>query len=147
MTPGLKAGNVVDGRRVTAAMRSALDSGGGRGADADRDVTVIVPDAAVRVLLLDFDALPSKVAEALPVVRFRLKKLLPFDADDAVVSYQVMSSAKGWCGCWRWRFRARCWRSMRVVVSAAGFEPGAVLPSTLAALAGLGVGASGWRIA
>ena len=39
--------------------------------------------------------LPSKVAEALPVVRFRLKKLLPFDADDAMVSYQVMSSDEG----------------------------------------------------
>ncbi len=47
------------------------------------------------MLLLDFDALPSKVAEALPVVRFRLKKLLPFEVEDAVVSYQVMSSTKG----------------------------------------------------
>ncbi len=28
--------------------------------DRTRDVTLIVPDAAVRVLLLDFDALPSK---------------------------------------------------------------------------------------
>ena len=59
-----------------------------------RDVTLVVPDAAVRVLLLDFDELPAKAAEALPVVRFRLKKLLPFDADDAAVSYQVMSTAR-----------------------------------------------------
>ncbi len=29
------------------------------------------------------------------MVRFRLKKLLPFEVEDAVVSYQVMSSAKG----------------------------------------------------
>ena len=61
----------------------------------ERQTSVVVPDAAVRVLLLDFDSLPAKAAEALPVVRFRLKKLLPFDADDAVVSYQVMSSEKG----------------------------------------------------
>ena len=50
--------------------------------------------SAVRVLLLDFDELPAKAAEALPVVRFRLKKLLPFDADDAAVSYQVMATSK-----------------------------------------------------
>ena len=67
---------------------------GGSGGSGLRDVTVVVPDAAVRVLLLDFDQLPAKAAEALPVVRFRLKKLLPFDADDAMVSYQVMSSEK-----------------------------------------------------
>jgi type IV pilus assembly protein PilM len=42
-----------------------------------REVTLIVPDAAVRVLLLEFDELPAKPAEALPIVRFRLKKLLP----------------------------------------------------------------------
>ena len=55
----------------------------------------MVPDSTVRVLLLDFDSLPSKAAEALPVVRFRLKKLLPFDADDAAVSYQIMSGKSG----------------------------------------------------
>ena len=94
---------------LVAAVRKALEQVSLRG----REVTLVVPDAAVRVLLLDFDALPAKPAEALPVVRFRLKKLLPFDADDAAVSYQVMASSKGWCRCWRWRCRARCWRSMR----------------------------------
>ena len=102
---------------MAAAVRRALDAVAGTGRERSRDVTLVVPDAAVRVLLLDFDQLPSKAVEALPVVRFRLKKLLPFDADDAMVSYQVMSSEKdsmkvlavamprevleeyeGWCG-------------------------------------------------
>ena len=39
----------------------------------------IVPDAAVRVMLVEFDTLPSDHEEALGVVRFRLKKSLPFD--------------------------------------------------------------------
>ena len=96
VAPGLKAGNVADTGAVTAAVRRALDGGcGRRGGSGSRDVTLVVPDSAVRVLLLDFDQLPAKAAEALPVVRFRLKKLLPFDADDAMVSYQVMSSDEG----------------------------------------------------
>ena len=92
VVPGLRSGNVLDRAGVSGAIRRVLDSVGA--GERSRDVTLVVPDAAVRVLLLDFDQLPSKMTEALPVVRFRLKKLLPFDAEDAVVSYQVMSSGK-----------------------------------------------------
>jgi type IV pilus assembly protein PilM len=95
VTPGLKAGNFTRRGDVVAAVRSTLDSVSSAGRERGRDVTVVVPDASVRVLLLDFDELPTKSVEALPIIRFRLKKLLPFDADGAAVSYQVMASAKG----------------------------------------------------
>ena len=55
------------------------------------------------------------------MVRFRLKKLLPFDADDAMVSYQVMSSEKGWCRCWRWRCRSEVLEEYEGVVREAGY--------------------------
>ncbi len=102
-----------------------------------RDVTVIVPDAAVRVLFVDFDQLPSKAAEALPVVRFRLKKLLPFDADEAMVSYQVMSTEKDSVKLLAVAMPKAVLEEYEAAVLAAGYLPGAVLPSTLAALAGL----------
>ena len=136
IVPGLKPGNIVDRPGVTAAIRKALD-GVGKGSERGRDITVIVPDAAVRVLLLDFDELPGKAAEALPVVRFRLKKLLPFDADDAVVSYEVMATAKGMVQVLAVAMPKEVVDEYESVVSAAGYVPGAVLPSTLAALAGL----------
>lgn len=137
--PGLKLGNIVDRAGVVAAVRSALDDVAGKGSDrgAGRNVTVIVPDAAVRVLLLDFDQLPSKAAEALPVVRFRLKKLLPFDADAASVSYQVMASERGAVRVMAVAMPKDVLAEYEDVVTAAGYLPGAVLPSTLAALAGL----------
>src|ERR1700679_3379189 len=75
VTPGLKAGNFADKAAVTAAVRMALDGVAANVRERSRDVTIVVPDAAVRVLLLEFEELPSKVVEALPVVRFRLKKL------------------------------------------------------------------------
>ena len=67
----MKIGNIADRVTVVAAVRKVLDQVAGRGAERSvgRDVTVIVPDAAVRVLLLDFDSLPSNAAEALRVVR------------------------------------------------------------------------------
>ena len=89
LAPGLKAGNVVDRVAVSAAIRKALEDVGVRSNARGSDLTVVIPDAAVRVLLLDFDVLPNKLSEALPIVRFRLKKMLPFDADDAMLTYQV----------------------------------------------------------
>jgi type IV pilus assembly protein PilM len=135
LVPGLKTGNVVDRGAAVAAVRKALD--GVVGPARGRDVTVVIPDAAVRVLLLEFDELPSKAIEALPVVRFRLKKLLPFDVDEAVVSYQVMASAKGSVQVVAVAVPKSVLDEYEGLVTAAGYLPGAVLPSTLAALAGL----------
>jgi type IV pilus assembly protein PilM len=137
IVPGLKAGNIVDKTAVVAAVRRALDAVAGTGRERSRDVTIVVPDSAVRVLFVDFDQLPSKTAEALPVVRFRLKKLLPFDAEDAMVSYQVMSSEKGSIKLLAVAMPKIVLEEYEAVVLAAGYLPGAVLPSTLAALAGL----------
>jgi type IV pilus assembly protein PilM len=139
VSPGLKAGNIADRAAVVAAIQAALDEVVGKSSDrgAGRDVTLIVPDAAVRVLLLDFDQLPSKVAEALPVVRFRLKKLLPFDADTAAVSYQVMTNDRGSVRVLAIAMPKDVLEEYEAAVTAAGYQPGAVLPSTLATLAGL----------
>jgi type IV pilus assembly protein PilM len=137
VAPGLKPGNIVDKPALVAAARKALDGLAERGGGRLRDVTVIVPDSAARVLFLDFDQLPSKMAEALPVVRFRLKKLLPFDADDAVVSYQTMASEKGLVKLLVVAMPKAVLEEYEGVALAAGYLPGAVLPSTLAALGGI----------
>ena len=133
IAPQLKAGNVLDRTKALAAVKKALDAV----ALKERETTLVVPDASVRVLLLDFDQLPTKSAEALAVVRFRLKKLLPFDTDDAVISYQVMSSSKSGVSVLAVAIPSEVLAEYESLVRDAGFEPGAVLPSTLAACAGL----------
>ena len=117
-----------------AAVRKALEAV----ALKEKQTTVVLPDAAVRVLLLEFDQLPTKTAEALAVVRFRLKKLLPFDADEAIVSYQVMEQKRDLVKVLAVAVPKDVLAEYEGMVRAAGFEPGAVLPSTLAACAGLG---------
>jgi type IV pilus assembly protein PilM len=129
-------GGAAGRKALVAAVRTALEQVSQRG----REVTLVVPDAAARVLLLDFDELPAKVAEALPVVRFRLKKLLPFDADGAAVSYQVMATTRAGMQVLAVAMPAEVLAEYESVVREAGFEPGAILPSTLAALAGLSEG-------
>lgn len=145
--PNHKPGNLADRVAVIAAIRRALESidiRGGRGAirsnSRGADLTLIIPDAAVRVLLLDFDALPTKLTEALPIVRFRLKKLLPFDADDAMISFQIMSSTRNNVRVLAVAIPRDVLREYETAVREAGYEPGSVLPSTLAALASITAG-------
>jgi len=133
IVPALKPGNIVARAVAVAAVKKALEAV----ALKERVTTLVVPDAAVRVLLLDFDTLPPKVSEALPVVRFRLKKLLPFDADEAVISYQVMSSDRSGVRVLAVAIPRDVLLEYESVVREAGFEPGAVLPSTLSACSGM----------
>src|SRR5580765_4273658 len=129
VVPDLSESNLRQRSSVVNALRQALESLGGR----SRDVVAVLPDAAVRVVLLDFETLPPKREEAEGVVRFRLKKSLPFDVDKAKVSYHVQPSNIG----------------VRVIAAVAllnviedyeaafrqaGYEPGVVMPSMLAAL-------------
>jgi type IV pilus assembly protein PilM len=137
VVPGLKPGNVTDRVAVAAAVRKTLESVGMKPNSRDADITLVIPDAAVRVLLLDFDSLPTKLTEALPLVRFRLKKMLPFDADDAMVTFQVMSTNKSVVRVLAVAIPRDVLSEYETAAREAGYEPGAVVPSTLAALAAM----------
>jgi type IV pilus assembly protein PilM len=137
IVPSLKPGNIVDRVAVVAAVRRALEQIGERTSTrgSSSSVTLVIPDAAVRVLLLDFEALPARLTEALPLVRFRLKKLLPFDSDEAMVTFQAMSTSKSVVRVLAVAIPRDVLSEYETAVREAGFEPGAVLPSTLASLA------------
>src|SRR5258708_12968941 len=85
VVPDLVENNLRQREAVRAGIQATLGSVGGR----SHDVIAIVPDAAVRVVLVEFDTLPSDAEEATGVVRFRLKKSLPFDVEKAKVSYHA----------------------------------------------------------
>src|SRR5208337_1733418 len=91
VVPDLVETNLRQSDAVTSAVEAALGSVAGR----SHDVIAVVPDAAVRVVLLEFDSLPSDAEEAAGVVRFRLKKSLPFDVDKARVSYHAQKTDDG----------------------------------------------------
>ncbi len=130
LIPGIAEPNIHDAEAVSHAIHSALSHVSPR----THAITVVLPDTAVRVFMLDFDSLPSNAAEALPVLRFRLRKMVPFDIEHAGVSYQVLSQDKN-----EWKVLAAVLpgpilAEYEAAVHSAGYEPGAVLPSSLAAL-------------
>jgi type IV pilus assembly protein PilM len=131
LSAGLKTPNFTDRAAVAGALRQALDEISVR----ETQITVVIPDAAVRVLMLDFDLLPPKAVEALPIIRFRLRKLVPFEVDHAAVSYQLMPVKEGLVRVIVVVSPAEVLAEYESAVREAGYEPGVVLSSTLAALA------------
>ena len=133
LMPGIGEPNLRSPEAVAGAIRTAL----GSAAPRTRAVTLVLPDAAVRVFVLDFDSLPSHANEVVPVLRFRLRKMVPFDVEHAGVSYQVLSESKTECRVLAAVVPGPILAEYEAAVRAAGYEPGAVLPSSLAALAAL----------
>ena len=129
--PGIGEPNLRATDLVVAAIRTAL----GNVSPRTRAVTVVLPDTAVRVFVLDFEALPAKPIEALPVLRFRLRKMVPFDVEHAGVSYQILVEKKGELKVLAAVIPGLILQEYEAAVRAAGYEPGAVLPSSLASLA------------
>jgi type IV pilus assembly protein PilM len=72
-----------------AFQRLVLELAPPNGARRPRGAALILPDYCARVALLDFESFPSQPAEQLSLVRFRLKKTMPFDLESAAVSFQV----------------------------------------------------------
>ncbi|MBC7928799.1 MAG: hypothetical protein H7039_24410 [Bryobacteraceae bacterium] len=58
---------------------------------------VILPDYASRVAVLAFDQFPADPKDQLALVRFRMKKSVPFDVDSAVIGFhpQAVGKASG----------------------------------------------------
>ena len=57
---------------------------------------LLLPDACARLTTLDFDQLPGDGKERLELIRWRLKKALPFDVEPARIAYQPQRTAAGW---------------------------------------------------
>jgi type IV pilus assembly protein PilM len=74
----------------------------------------------------------------MPVVRFRLRKMVPFDIETAAVSYQTMAHKSGQVSVLVTVMPGDVLAEYEGLVRELEFEPGAVLPSTLAVAAGLG---------
>lgn len=131
LTPGVAEANIRASEVVAEAIRGALEQVSPR----TRHVTLIVPDIAVRVFVLDFDSLPAKSAEAVSVLRFRLRKMVPFDVEHAALSHQVLVNDKATIKVLVTVMPGAILAEYEAAVRATGYEPGAILPSSLAALA------------
>jgi type IV pilus assembly protein PilM len=86
--------NVVDPDEFAMAVRRLA---AGQGTRKRKDAALILPDFSTRIAVLDFDEFPTDAKEQLPLVRFRLKRTVPFDIESAAVGYwPQMDANKKW---------------------------------------------------
>jgi type IV pilus assembly protein PilM len=119
---------------VQERIRSAVGSNGHR----KRRAALILPDHCARVAVLDFDSFPDAPEERQALLRFRMKKSVPFDVDSAVVSFAVQPR-RGEAGHSKVEvlvaiIAAEIVARYEAPFRGLGFQPGFVTTSSLAAL-------------
>jgi len=130
LVPGIAEPNIRSAEKVTEAIRSALSGM----TLHSRAVTVVLPDPSVRVFMLDFESLPSRPAEVMPVLRLRMRKMVHFDVEHAGISYQVLSQSPNGIKVLTAILPGSVLAEYESAVRSSGYDPGAILPSSLAAL-------------
>jgi type IV pilus assembly protein PilM len=127
LVPSPVKDNVQDAAAFSEAVAKLIPPAAARGR---RTAALILPDNSLRLAVIDFETLPDKEEERLALIKFRLRKTLPFDIDEAALSYFVQGGKKVVAAVAPVEIVARYEAPFR----AAGLQPGLVTSSSLAML-------------
>ena len=127
LSPSPVKENILHPVAFTEAVGRLVPPAGGRGR---RGAALILPDNSVRIAVLDFDKFPDKEEDRRPLIAFRLRKSVPFDVDDASLSYFPQAGKKVIVVLTPSEVVARYEAPFRAV----GLHPGLVTVSSLATL-------------
>jgi len=138
---GLQAPNLPDVGVVSEALRTMADASEARG-ERRAMVSVLIPDAAVRLTLVPLEGAEPRRAEGDAMARWALRDLLPVGDGDASIDWSVVAQESAEPAA-KWLLAigadAAVVREYESVVEALGWTAGRVVPLTL----GLAVGAGG----
>jgi type IV pilus assembly protein PilM len=115
-------------------VKSALTSVLTRLRAKDEDVALLVPDPVIRVFVQHFEQFPRSPQEAEPMLRWKLKKSVPFEADETVISYMRQAPREDGVDVVTALARLRIIREYEALLEGASLYPGVVLSSSLAAI-------------
>jgi type IV pilus assembly protein PilM len=124
--------NVLDPEAFTYSIQTLAS--GLPPAKKPRPAALILPDFAARLQVLDFDTFPSNAEEQQALVRFRMKKTIPFDVESAAVSYYQQPSNSKKIEVVAVLMSLEITGRYEGPFRACGFHPGLVTTSALAAL-------------
>ncbi len=130
LIPSAVETNIVNGAAVKAAVANVCD----RLRSHDEDVAMILPDTVIRVFVQHFEEFPRSAAEAEPMLRWKLKKSVPFEADETLISYMRQAPREAGLDVVTALARLRIIREYESLVEGINLYPGVVLSSSLAAI-------------
>jgi len=135
LPPGAIGPSAVETNLLLAAeVRSAVGRVFARLRTKAQVVALLVPDPVVPVFVLHFDVFPRRTAEAEPLLRWRLKKSVPFEAEETLISFMRQAPREEGVDIVTALARLRIIREYEQLMQSVGMSPGVVLSSTLAAL-------------
>ncbi len=122
--------NLADANTLLETLQALFPVNGNR----KRRAALVLPDYAARLAVLDFDSFPSSAEEQMPLVRFRIKKSVPFDIEAAQVSYYVQPSKKNRVQVVAATVSFEILARYETLFRSAGFQPGEITVASLAML-------------
>jgi type IV pilus assembly protein PilM len=122
--------NLLNPAAVNAAVAAACQ----RVRSHDEEVALILPDPVIRVFVQHFEEFPRSAEEAIPMLRWKLKKSVPFEADETIISYMRQAPREAGVEVVTALARLRIIREYEALAENAGLYPGVVLSSSLAAI-------------
>jgi len=131
IVPSAVEPNIINSAAVKAAMANTCDRLRAR----EEDVTLILPDPVIRVFVQHFEEFPRSPEEAIPMLRWKLKKSVPFEADETVISYMRQPPRESGVDVLTALARLRIIREYEALAEGVGLRPGLVVSSSLAAIA------------
>jgi type IV pilus assembly protein PilM len=130
LVPSAVEANIANSAAVKAAVANVCDRLRAR----DEDVAMILPDTVIRVFVQHFEEFPRSAAEAEPMLRWKLKKSVPFEADETLISYMRQAPRESGIDVVTALARLRIIREYESLVEGIGLRPGVVMSSSLAAV-------------
>ena len=136
LPPGAVVPSALETNLVNVdAVRTALSNVCSRLHAKDEDVAMLLPDPVIRVFVQHFDEFPRSPQEALPMLRWKLKKSVPFGVDETLLSYMRQSPREGGVDVLTAFARLRVVREYEQLAESVGLRAGVILSSSLAAMA------------
>jgi len=130
LVPSAVEPNIINASALKSAMANIVSRLRAR----DQDVALILPDPVVRVFVQHFDEFPRSSQEAIPMLRWKLKKSIPFDADETVISYMRQPAREKGVDVVTALARLRIVREYEALAEGANVHPGVIVSSSLAAI-------------
>ncbi len=138
---GLRAPNLAEPETISEALRGLVDEAEA-GRERGRMVSVLIPDAAVRMALVPLEGAAPSHAEGESMARWALRDLLPVEPGSARVNWSVVQEESTELAA-KWLLvigaDATVVQEYESVVEAVGWTPGRVVPLTLGLAVGAGV--------
>lgn len=124
--------NIIDSPAVVSAMEKI---GQRLHVIDDEEAAVLLADSVVRVFVQKFQEFPRSPKEALPMLRWKLKKSVPFDMGDTVLSYVRQLPRNDGVDVVVAVARLSIVREYESLVESVGLRAGVISSSSMAALA------------